>query len=283
VKTIRDIANKRAVKGDIAVEIEVEGSNLPQESLELSKAGWTTHAEGSLRGNSLEYVMTSPRSIQGVEESLFGLERIFKDNKTRLADTYRAGIHVHLNVQEMTAKQVITLVTAYYVLEELLINWCDKSRIGNHFCLRGKDAEFVIQTLIDCVEENTLSPLNTDQIRYASINLSSLFKFGSLEFRALESTKNYKKVMLWCRIINALKVNSLKYSSPADLLTRISRESSPVFMENMLGEYASLFMVGDWRKSVREGIHLVQDVAFGRDWSEEINFNIFKDTQGVFG
>lgn len=280
--TLRENLGLRSVKGEIALEIEVEGENLPRslDALEYLK-NWRRVEEGSLRGECAEYVMRFPSSLERAFSSLDELQKAFEVEGSKIYDSYRAGIHVHINVQDLTPTQIVTFYCSYIILEEILINWCDPTRVGNHFCLSASDAEYQIRCLLRSITEGDLRYINTDDIRYSSINLKSLYKFGSLEFRALESTQDFDKVKTWCKMLLNIKEASLEYDNPRALVEQFSDQGGERFLHKMLKEEANLFTHLDYLRSFRKGVLLVQDIAYGRKWGE-INLNIFKLSNGFF-
>lgn len=193
--TVAKLFKNTQVLGDAALEIELEGQNLPTKD---SSGYWKVVEDGSLKGG-LEYVMRVPGNLQYVEDSLDILLNLLK--KSKVNDSYRAGIHCHINCQELTMRQLVNFICCYALVEDYLIDWCDPRRKGNHFCLKIKDAEFLPYTISKFIRTGDIKHIQTDNIRYSAINLLSLFKFGSLEFRALESTCDKAKILKWVNVL----------------------------------------------------------------------------------
>lgn len=276
---IQQVFKLGKVDGDIGVEIEIEGGNLPKRNVPFP---WTYKADGSLRGapEALEYLLVAPVKMNELEDCLKKLKNAFK--QSIVVDSIYAGVHVHINAQELTAKQVITYLCSYIILEDLLINWCEETRRGNHFCLRTCDASYLLDFIRKMVENESLAALKrNDNIRYASVNLQSLGTFGSLEFRALESTLDISKILMWCKILFNIKKESLRYRNPVDLITSISKIGAIEFLRGMLGEYRYQFMGDGWQKKIREGIVKAQDIAYAKNW-DMMSYNIFKVAKGGF-
>ena len=282
MKTLGETIGVKKVSGDVGIEIELVGVNLPNyEVLEDIDPLWRRDEDGSLRGPETgEYVLRRPVPIKEVEQKLSNLQKAFDKCKTTILPSVTAGTHVHVNVQSFTSKQLITFICAYLILEELIVDWCSPERRGNHFCLRAKDAEYLPLLISDAVSNNNYGFFDTEAIRYSSINLMSLFKYGSVEFRSLEGTSDFNKINTWANLLHTLKVNSLNFSSPVDLFNKVSAQDFSFFVQSLLGEYSALIKVGDWKKKVREGILISQDIAFARDWNSK-DFNIFR-IKGAF-
>ncbi len=254
--------------GEIGVEIEVEGSRLPDE-LKL----WKKDADGSLRGESAEYVLKRPIKKTQVKDALTELSEAFRKSRSSITTSYRAGIHVHVNVQDMTFTQCMNYVFLYFLVEEQLIRFCDRSRRGNHFCLRLSDAGYLAEVITKfCVTED-VEVLRTDAIRYASINLKCIPQYGSLEFRALESTTDWYKVGLWVDVLHHLKQQALTFSTPTAILEEFSKFGAKDFVEKVLGQYTNVLPRCDV-KVVNDAMHDIQWAVYSRKWAS-VNNNIF--------
>ncbi|NOQ73263.1 MAG: hypothetical protein GQ574_14750 [Crocinitomix sp.] len=261
--------------GLLGVEIEVEGESLPQHP-----KGWVKHRDGSLRGaENAEYVLPHPLPLTGANKALDDLWGAFEQEGSHVEDSFRAGVHVHLNVQDLSPKQLVTLIVLYFVLEGPLTRFCGNEREGNHFCMRSSDAEFLTQTISKAVSEGDMSYLQTEDLRYSALNVTSLFKYGSLEFRAMRSTSDKNTIKDWCGIIDKLKTTSLEFDSPTDVLDAISAGGEHYFVKSIFGGYAKHFLaMPDLGESIRIGLLNAQDIAYSRDWAYvvEENLNIFR-------
>ena len=274
---IADFIGKKTI-GDVGIEIEVEGEMLPP-----SVGLWRREVDGSLRGNeSAEYVLNKPVSIDLVRRELDILKKAFVDYNSVFNESPRAGVHVHINVCDLTFKQVITMICIYIILEEFFIRYCDKSRDGNLFCLPSYNAGYLLSQIRRSCETEDAYVLRTDEIRYSSVNINSLFKYGSVEFRSLESTYNFDKILHWCKMLHKIKLAALKYDNPAELLLSFSKNECVPMINTIMEEYAAKFLEHkDALKVTREGILRAQDIAFSRDWTSK-NLNIFLKKAGVF-
>lgn len=264
MKTIRELTGVKRTVGDYGVEIEVEGKNLPRQLGDV----WRVEKDGSLKtAEAWEYVMPKPLDLLGVKKSLDYLAMSYLAHKSQVDESIRAGVHVHVNVQEWNIKQLMTFATAYYIIEDVLMNWCGPDREGNLFCLRTKDAEFILFRLYKTLSSRNLKHLNNDVIRYASLNFLSLFNYGSVEFRGMRGTGNLDTIYDWVRIIDDLKNASLKYDSPNDLMAAMSGDGGLAFFEAILPTTHTLFDKKGIEESVRSAARRVQMIAFGIDWT----------------
>lgn len=257
-------------EGQFGVEIEVEGTKLPNQefSKEFDKY-WKVELDGSLKAmESLEYVFRSPLNIEQSEEALTILYDAFEKNKSVIDNSGRAGVHVHLNVQSLTPIQLMTFATLYYVMEDYFVHWCGEARVGNHFCLRASDAEAVIYKLLECCKNREWRHLNTDDIRYASLNWNSLFKYGSVEFRSMRSTDNKNDILTYINLINQLLKASYRYNNPQEVIEFFSMHGNPFeFVQIIMEEYANEF-VNIKNVDIIDSMRVVQPLAFLVDWEK---------------
>lgn len=270
---IRDLVRCIPQLGDVGVEIELEADNIPRR--DRIPETWKLEQDPSLRGESGEFVLRKPERIADLPAVLESLGECLRRHKTVARPTYRAGIHVHVNVQDLTPVQLINFICAYFMLEEVLLRFCDKSRLGNHFCLRLSDASYPLDKLVDFITKEDLNELDTEDLRYASLNVTSLFKYGSIEFRALESTLDFARIQTWAGMLVRLRDYAKTFGKPTDLLGQASVMGFEEIVPVMLGEFYPHFR--QWAKEplVRQGIRNIQYAIYSRDW-EELNMNIFK-------
>lgn len=240
-KTIRDhwlrnvyIAFPKSRKKELAddfsigLEIEAEGPNLPPIDPER-KSFWQSVAEGSLR-SGLEYVFRHPLPIQAVPKALDEWANLTFD--TEFYDSIRTSTHIHVNVSHLTQLQVIKIICAFWLIENALVNMHGAQRIGNLFCLRCSDAEALPMLLIDDIRK--VQPFQTsgaENLRYSSLNLASLRKFGSLEFRFMKGMYKTPELLKWINALHYFVVQASKIKNINETL-ELARRISPLdFLE----------------------------------------------------
>lgn len=262
--TIRQILGFIETKGDVGIEIEAEASGdvgFPTAGLPTP---WVATHDNSLRGISVEYVMGKPIPINKVVDSVESLRKKVVETGTQVKYTFRAGVHVHVNCQDMTPQQVLMFACLYYSLENVLVEWCGEDRVGNFFCLRVRDAEYVLPYVAEVLRKNDhFYALENNKIRYAALNWCALVKYGSLEFRAMATEKDFSKVAEWAQILHQLREVSKEFDSIQTLLERFSQETPEEWCQHLLGEHWPKFKgQKDIDKKVWEGVHYAQDFLF---------------------
>lgn len=262
VKNIFKVDRKYITKGVIGVEVEVEGSNLP-----AHVEGWRLEHDGSLR-EGIEYVFVKPMSVEQGMSTLDNLAVAFKENNSEVPESVRAGVHVHINVQDMDVVQLFTFITCYLVLEDTLIKYCGENRQGNLFCLRATDAQFLPFILHEVIRNKELYRLHHDDLRYASINLKALGEYGSLEFRAMRSTPDIEAIKTWVNMLLSIKEASTSFKNPKEVMYSMSMEGQREFAARCLGEYIGLVDSPLLGKEVSNCARNIQMVAFATDWEK---------------
>lgn len=279
------LTGRKPKKGGYGIEIEVEGNNLPHEV-----PGWAEHQDGSLRGESTEYVFAAPLDYDASVKKLTELEKAFKDNKSKLDFSYRTSIHVHVNVSELNLVHIANFITMYFILEDVLFDFAGRDRAGNLFCLRGCDAQGLIQNLISSVKYGQpLDYLNTDQIRYSALNPKALVQHGSLEVRSFRGTEDFDAVRQWLTILHQIRHSVDKFEDPQKIVFGLSALGSEGFIRNIFDKDISELFLKRPRLHQRmlEGVRLIQDFAFCiPDWTYQepqktLNEYIVRDANRV--
>ena len=256
--TVRNLFHLRKTSGEVGIEIEVEGNKVPL----IQSDYWRSDNDGSLRGNSMEYVLSSPVKRTEVVTALNNLKKHLADYEAQLDISNRCGVHIHLNVQEFTFKQVMTFACLYLMLEEILVKFCGEEREGNLFCLRAKDADYLVTGLRQAMATGSLAHVQSHQYRYASINMTALGKYGSLEFRSMRSTEDFDVISQWVEILLKLKDQSLNFDTPTQLIEMMSANGADAFVEQILGPLSELVQCPDMSMVVMNGVRIAQNIAY---------------------
>ena len=263
---------------EVGIEIEVEGERLPVVLDEL----WRTEHDGSLRNEAYEYVLNEPVPRNKVKISLLKLKKRLILKKSEIQDSGRAGVHIHVNIRDLTRSELYNFICLYLIFEDVLVDYCGKDRVGNLFCLRTKDAEYITDLLMSSARNRELRELHTDNIRYASINCKAICQYGSLEFRAMRSTLDLTVLNNWVEMLLCLKDAAKLYDDPQSVVSCMSAYGGRAFAEHIFGNKLSCFPTVDWEASVKEGIRRAQPLAYCSNWKERKGNGLgLKRTRGV--
>lgn len=228
--------------GMFGVEIEAEGAGLdiPENKF------WRQEADGSLRAKPecCEYVFKEPLSYEDSITAVGWLNAQHKKNGTVLNWSFRCSTHVHLNVQEMELSALLRLVYLYYIFENLLVKWSGEEREGNRFCLRLKDSS-EIPFVVENIFRNSLRGVNENQVRYSALNLGSLIKYGSVEFRSLSGTTDRERLSKWLNGITNLRDYAIQAKSLQELFEK-AKGNLNAFGKEVFGEFFSELRYMNW-------------------------------------
>lgn len=216
-----------ATPGIFGVELEIEGSRLPSEV-----RGWVTHQEGSLRGEAREYVTDGAYSRASVATAMDFLEATFAQVRAEPSDSYRAGTHVHYNMQSRTVDEVIKAMIRFTLFEPVFLKLCGARRDGNLFCLSSYDTgdlHLWLDAYYQKVQAggNALNKLARG--KYSSLNTDCLTRFGTLECRTFPTMWTKDRVLDAVDLMDSL----LKATdeTPRQLLTRAKSEPIQLLRE----------------------------------------------------
>lgn len=267
---IAHIFNKRLIKGDIGIEIEVEGNKFQKEHV---PSPWKYSKDGSLRGHdNAEYVLVAPIEFKKVPEAVATLWNMFTGYGSKLDVSNRTSVHVHLNAQKWHLDRLTNFIGMYFSIEEILTEWCGEHRVGNMFCLRAKDATAIVTKIKKFIQSDGSYELS-EGLHYAGLNANALYKFGSLEIRTLRGCTDPQVILDWIAILERLYNLSADFADPRDLPVKFSSEGPMAYLDMLLGDkrHMVLSSIGyDSKKtkdSLYEGIRLAQDLCYCRDWS----------------
>lgn len=255
------------VAGDVGIEIEVEGSNLP--SLNARGSYWRREADGSLRGEeSAEYVLRKPLTLEEARKALDYLDAAYTKNGAVVDDTVRAGVHVHVNCQTLTMTQLYNFMTIFYILEDVLVRFCGEFREGNLFCLRARDAESQVHTIRSAAKSKKFRELfHHDNNRYAAMNIKALGDYGSLEFRTMRGTRDLDLIYTWAEILVTLRNVAMEFTSPCEVIEQFSIQGPLEFLKAMTDTNFDAVFYKGCEKDLLDGMRMAQDIAYATDWT----------------
>lgn len=253
--TVGEVVGKgRKLSQHFGVEFELEGVNLP-----TKVSGWDVTHDGSLRDGGLEYVTSQPMSLDKTLSAIDAMEKATA--KSTIFNTGYAGTHVHVNVSDLTVTKMFNFALLFIALEDVIASkYYGKDRKGNMFCLCASDAEALIEFIYRAVLKGDLTIFETDEIRYSSINFSSLYKHGTLEFRGQDGIGDFKRAKEWVKFLAKLKTRSTQFDDPVALLM-VSSQTDGKFAEEFLGELTS-----EELSKVKSGVRRIQPIVFEGEW-----------------
>lgn len=269
------------VPGQVGLELEIEGNNLPSQGQvekvrgKTSGAVWHTKTDGSLRGEALEYVLSSPCNVDEVDSMIDGLYDLFGKVGTELRLTNRCSTHVHVNMTGKKVNEITSAIALWTAFEEPLTLWAGEERVNNHFCLTAKD---VNQGTVGAWRSflRTGSTRWTEHLKYSALNILTLNRFGSLEYRVMNASEDPQRLIDWTKFVfHMTSFAGTQFKNPMSLLYAMSERGgrdlfheicekagvSPAFVTGVMDT------VPDMNRAVLEGFRRAQPIVAGFDWN----------------
>jgi hypothetical protein len=251
---------------EVGIEIEYEGNNFPRRIGNT----WTTTRDGSLNvGEGIEYV-SKPLKRDEVAPALYSLRRSFKSYSTQVTPTVRAGTHVHVSVQDLREYQLFNYIVAYGILDNAITEqYCGPTRAGNLFALRFSEAEysmFMLEMVARDIKKRSVL-LKSSEIRYSSMNLNSIFKYGTVEFRSMRSSDMPADIKTFVDIVLSIKDFSKRFDNPTNMYKYIKKDTAR-FVKEALGKRLKVFDQDKLLQSVDEGIRTFNHLVHIGEWNK---------------
>lgn len=148
-----------------------------------------------------QYEIISPiLKFSGLDEIEFVMSLLQKNSSSIYFDD-NCGIHVHIDVRNKTASQIISYIEAYCYLE---MDTSFQLR-NNEYCYEVSDRFFARKDSLssrDISQSTLLEVLGFN--KGDAINLKSIEKFGSLEFRALRFSLETAQIIKFINFLLSL-------------------------------------------------------------------------------
>ena len=244
---------------EVGIEIEMEGDYLPP-----NVPGWVSKGDGSLRGNALEYVFDGPTNREEARERVKNLYKRFYSSDYSVNPSDRCGVHVHLNVNDIEVEKVFNNITLFLMLEDVLMRWCGDNREGNLFCLRARDAEYIIYELVQAKKTLDFKKINhSESVKYANLNLAAMQRYGSLEYRGLETPEKVDNILIWLDTLLKIKDYSMKIKDIKNTVNKVCKIGPKKFLYSVIGEeLGNNFVYKNLEDDMLESVRRVQILAY---------------------
>lgn len=261
---LHELLQQKPTNGSFGIEIETEGKNLT----DAVPAQWKIENDGSLRGRfpdeAAEYVLRKPLELQKAIDAVTQLRKAQDEANARLNFSFRTSVHVHVNVQQLTFNQYLNMIYTYLLLEEPLVRYCGKERVGNRFCLRLQDAEGLMDYLFMLFRQGhgALKHIHGDAVRYASINVAATSKYGSLEFRSLKGNMDVDYITTWLQALDNLRSFAKEHANPQVIHDLFVNSTPEEFAEIVLGDVSPAFTYPEMEMDMRSSFSLTLELPY---------------------
>lgn len=256
--------------GEFGIEIETETKS----AYEYPKfTYWECHQDGSLRDYGVEYVLKQP--VKYYQEVNLALEE-FKDKTKNLKfikDSPSTSVHVHINFLQEEARTLGNFFTLYSMFENILIRYSGPDRLSNLFCLPICDAEETYRNMVSMIHNIQNRKyigisLSEQAVKYAACNLSSLYKYGSIEIRSFRGETDIEKIRNWISILYQLLDYSRQDIDPKQIMMRW-KERQGKFLDDVFRDFRKEIAHKDELELIDNNIWYAASIAYSlKDWSQ---------------
>jgi hypothetical protein len=207
----------------VGVEFEFEGvrADLPAEPW---AAYWEAKLDRSLHDKGMEFVFKRPLFGADAIEAVVSLCKWASENKFKVS--LRTGLHVHVDVRDLSRVELSRLIVLFALFEKGVYRFVGHAREQNVFCMPWYQSDRMAQHALNIGSENYDIRSASEALaneKYGGLNLDSLARFGSVEFRHAIATTDSDWVLSWINLCLSFKRAAQKLdASPLQLIHSMS-------------------------------------------------------------
>lgn len=276
--TIDDIFGREPVEDPgVGIEIEVEGDTLP---IPKSSPFWKHTLDQSLRGG-VEYISDGPLPCSEIKTKALNI--LYKHMKPEAnKDQSRCSTHVHVSVGHLSVIQLYTVLTGCILLDSLLMKHCGEDRHENLFCQPVVFTEGLVVMLqaeakalerdVSSLFRNFFTHVRSDRYKYSSLNIASIKKLGTLEFRGMRFLSKASEVDEWStqlyHMVNAL---ATEWKTPEEFILWYQSHTVTELFYKLFSSVRfirKLCGVPDYGKLIAQNTSMACDLGLDINWNK---------------
>lgn len=241
-RTFNDAPEEELVLNKAYIGLEIELENV-QKDFGYDKPGcslWTTHEDHSLRNNGLEFVFAQP--LCGID--IITAVRAFCEEARRckFEASPRTGIHVHVDIRDMTPNQLHTMLLAYAAFEKPLFNYIAPDRYTSNFCMPWLEASNHLTEVGQLIygSDSNIRHVFERQHKYSALNLEAMMRLGTVEFRHMHTTLDPEAILTWINICLSLKKFAMRYDQDPQMFLQTFSMGPERLCDLVFGKYSRL-------------------------------------------
>lgn len=193
----------------LGVEVELENILYHTPLPDNYRSYWTLHEDGSLRDGQ-EWVFRYPTQGDEVNEAFDVLRQCLRE----WGNTPRCSTHIHVDAGHLTIENLQGLIMLMYGLEEGIYNTVSADRKWCGYAMQLKDMPNKRMNDILSTEErtaiNAMGDFPVRQERYYGLNLQSLSKYGTVEFRYFDGIADVVQLGPWTELVTDIMRGATK-------------------------------------------------------------------------
>lgn len=259
----------------VGIEYEIEGYRGARKGVGAPDAVhlthndlWTLVEDGSLRNNGREFV-SRPISGGNIPLAISSLGSMIELEISKADPSTRCGIHVHVNALDLNVSQLFGWISLYRVFERQLYKFSG-GRDKNLFCLPTWAFDGHILSGLRYLQGHPFDAahsLSGNGYKYSGLNTKSLREKGTLEFRQMQTVRDYEKISLWVEYLTRIKGAAAdECTTPEALLVYLEKlanlNTSSAYEELLtttFGERGRFLKFDGWAKDMAQGVILVKE------------------------
>jgi hypothetical protein len=217
-------------KGDVGIEIETEGRNLPAGKV---TGTFTGKEDGSLR-QGMEYV-SSVLPSASVATHVDNLAFVLGNKGADINPTYRSSTHIHVNYCDKTWKDVLNTMVIWALVEPTIFRMMPPGRDGSLFCVSSYDSGDLTQfteQLCQGIGNNFYQGFRP-RGKYSSLNMTRLSDLGTMEYRVFPSSMSGDQIQQWVNWV--MNIRRLSGAVEPLAFVRDAEQNPTNFLKDVLG------------------------------------------------
>lgn len=222
----------------LGVEVEVERYKAYDVN-HIYSGYWTAKKDDSLRNNGMEMVFAEPLAGADAVSAIKWLCEQAVTHKWVVSKL--TGLHVHVDIRNLELEQFKNFCAVYSLVEPLIYNWVGRNRFENMFCLPWYMAEVDLKAISKIAKEGEDDPARAREFleglsKYSGLNIHAVHKFGTAEFRMLETTFDVARILDWVNILLSLKKYAVSPGvTPQTMCEKLRQHGGWAFACNVFG------------------------------------------------
>lgn len=248
----------------IGLEVELEGLRGEYQGL---APYWVPTADHSLREvnglQAVELKFSQPLCGLDLSIAIHKLDSWLKRLKTAPIRSPRTSTHVHLDARELEISELASGLVLYALFESALFHFAGPDRENNLYCVPWASGEGAIRTITEYDVSKDIKHLKYHH-KYSALNLATLAKFGTLEFRHLPGMDSISitKLKSWINMLLCLKKAARRYEYQS-IPEEVSSQGFAMFTNTIFGELSSKLNYAGFQRDMVEQMGLCQDLVHG--------------------
>lgn len=226
------------VDSDLLMGVEYEVEDY-EGDLENRASLWSVHSDASLR-NGVEFVFSRPLSGATAVRALQDFER----SKHTFNTSERTSTHIHFNAADgCTIGQVRSLFALMYMIEPAVFRIASEDRKWCSYCQPLTD--YSPQRLIRLLGSSNQSQFveaargERHQDKYYGMNMSSLNRHTTIEFRYFPGVVNFEVTLKWINLLQTIRNAAYRTHDPLPIINAcLTPDSLRHYVQNNLGPFA---------------------------------------------